>query len=168
MGYDDATLTRFRDTLRRERERQRLTQGQLAEMMTQRGVPARWSLIAKVEAGDRGVSIGEAAAIADAFGVSVDKLCGLRARPAADRAFTLRELAESVEDAMRSVRTSARDIGNRLAELGSTDAELAETGRKLAASLERSVSELAHYGATIAEKRSTRRRVLKEQGWADA
>lgn len=117
MANDDAVSVRFREKLKDARLAKGWTQAQLAAELTSRGVPAGWSVIAKIEAGSRGVQIGEAAAIADAFGTSVDQLLGRRARPAADRAFLLRQLHQSLADAARSVRVAVRDLAQATDEL---------------------------------------------------
>jgi transcriptional regulator with XRE-family HTH domain len=112
---------RFREKVKDARLAKGWTQGQLADEMTQRGVPAGWHVIAKIEAGSRGVQIGEAAVIADAFGITVDQLLGRRARPVADRDFILRELHRSTDDAARAVRVSVRDITRSADELAAID-----------------------------------------------
>jgi transcriptional regulator with XRE-family HTH domain len=155
---DDEVTARFRDTIRAERERRGMTQSQLAAVMTEHGVPARWSTIAKIEAGDRGVPIGEAAAIADAFGVSLSRLVGRRARPVGDRDYAARLLAESVDDGQRAWRVALRDIADRCAELADVD----EQGKFAAAitavqdacdKLIDDVGALAQAGGQIAETR---------------
>lgn len=162
MGYNDETLSRFRDRVRRERtERRGWTQGQLAERMTERGVPTGWHVIAKIEAGDRGVQIGEAAAIADVFGISVDQLCGRRARPVADRDFVLRRLHESLEDAQRSARVALRDIADRCGELaevdhGGTFADVITRVQDACDQLADDAALLAQAGGAIAETRGNR------------
>lgn len=114
MGYNDATAIAVRDMIRRERDHRGWTQTQLAQQMTNRGIPTNWPAIHKIENGQRNVTISEAAAIADAFGVTITRLTGGRQRPKADYDFALRRLHESIADAQRTLRTTTRDITNTL------------------------------------------------------
>jgi transcriptional regulator with XRE-family HTH domain len=76
--YDEALL---RKRIKAERQRREWTQERLAEELTSRGVPARWSTIAKIEAGPRRLSAAEAVALADAFEMPFELLAGQATRP---------------------------------------------------------------------------------------
>jgi transcriptional regulator with XRE-family HTH domain len=65
---------RFAENLRRHRERKGMSQAALAEAMAARGWPWRQQTIARLEAGHRMVRFGEAAAVAEIIGVSLDQL----------------------------------------------------------------------------------------------
>lgn len=68
---------RFREELRTARVRAGWSQAQLAEVCNERyGMGIHGSGIAKIEAGDRDVRIGELAAFADLFGASTDAMLG--------------------------------------------------------------------------------------------
>jgi transcriptional regulator with XRE-family HTH domain len=67
---DDA----FALALRAERERQGITQGALAEEMKTRGHDFRQQTMARIEKGDRRVSVGEAQDLAAALGTTLDEL----------------------------------------------------------------------------------------------
>ena len=75
----------------------------------------------------RNVSISEARAIADAFGVTIDRLIGRRGLPRPQTAlFVLQRLHEAVADAGRAMRIAARDITTALAEVNETDDTLTD------------------------------------------
>lgn len=67
---DDA----FASALRAERERQGITQGALAAEMKTRGHDFRQQTMARIEKGDRRVSVGEAQDLAAALGTTLDEL----------------------------------------------------------------------------------------------
>jgi transcriptional regulator with XRE-family HTH domain len=64
----------FGRSVRTLREEHRLTQQQLSEVVTRRGMPLSQSQVAKIEAGERGVSLAEATVIAGAFAEPLDNL----------------------------------------------------------------------------------------------
>jgi transcriptional regulator with XRE-family HTH domain len=65
---------RFAANIREERGRRKLSQGELARRMAERGFPYYQQTIRRIEEGRRKVSVGEAAALADIFGTTVDRL----------------------------------------------------------------------------------------------
>ena len=65
---------RFATNIREERQRQKLSQGELARRMAQLGFPYYQQTIRRIEEGRRKVSVGEAEALARIFGTSVDRL----------------------------------------------------------------------------------------------
>jgi hypothetical protein len=145
----------------RERRRPRWTQRALADKLADQGVAMHWTTIAKIEKGQRQVSIDEAAAFANVFGCSVDALLGRRARPTADRDFALQRLHESTTTAARSAQVSVRDIGQALAELAAIDqdgqfTEAIAAAQKACAAGDDWARQLAQVGGTIAETRGNR------------
>ncbi len=66
--------TLFGRRLRYLREEARLTQQQLADVMREAGAKMHRSTIGKIEAGERVVSIGEAAQFADILGIELREL----------------------------------------------------------------------------------------------
>ena len=99
MGANDRIETGFSKRLRRERDKRKLSQAQLAKILSDRGIPMYPTTVAKIEAGERNAKIDEICAIADLFEVGVDTLLGRTADPAADRAFTFNTLAGELEAA---------------------------------------------------------------------
>ena len=86
----------FRDRLRSEREHRGWTQTDLAKMLSDNGIAGMYkATIAKIEAGDRGVKLHEAAAIASLLGVSVDALLGRSSSPQNDVVFLVRSLRDT-------------------------------------------------------------------------
>lgn len=162
MGYEDATATTFRDTVRRERQHRGWTQTHLAQEMTKRGIPTNWPAINKIEAGTRNVTISEAAAIANAFGITVTRLIGGKTRPAADRDFALRHLQEAVADAHRTTRTAARDITSSLTALAeiTNTTDIVTATQKTTEQLDQTALQLARLGGTLAETRGNHEKHL--------
>lgn len=126
-----------------------------------------WQAINKIENGSRNVTIAEAVAIANAFGVTVNRLTGMAQRPRADRDFALGRLHESVADAQRAARASIRDITTALGELnelraGLDEAGLDELAEPIAATeaamtqIDAAATQLAKAGGEIAEARGRR------------
>jgi ribosome-binding protein aMBF1 (putative translation factor) len=105
---DEADLTaadkRFAANLRAARERKGLSQKQLAEEMFELGFRFRQQTIARIEAADRVVGVGESRALARACGTTVDALV---------RPDTLARDGWMILDAARTVR-EARDQSGRL------------------------------------------------------
>lgn len=64
----------FGDHLRRMRAEAGLTQQQLSDKMAEAGIPMWQSTVAKIEAGQRQVSIGEAVRFAAALGIGLSEL----------------------------------------------------------------------------------------------
>ncbi|ORW86915.1 hypothetical protein AWB92_24835 [Mycobacterium sp. IEC1808] len=128
-------------------------------------------MVSKIESGARNVTISEAAAIADSFGVTVDRLLARRARPASDRDFVLGQLAQASADGQRSVRVAIRDITDRLDDVSEIDpdgnlADLVAAVRTACDKLAAGSALLAQCGGTIAKHRGSRRRVLRVE-WAE-
>jgi transcriptional regulator with XRE-family HTH domain len=123
MGYEE---DRVRDRIKSERAKNSWTQQQLADRVNKylRDRPEwRWSTVAKLEAGERGVQLGEASALADVFGISLETLSGRRARPARDLLYTVEALLEAQRMAAWQVPMLARTLRERATEV--TDASSA-------------------------------------------
>ena len=97
---------RFAANLREQRELKKMSQGELARRMVERGFPYYQQTVRRVEDGRRKVSVGEAAALASILGTTVERLTwpGQAATDAAlldmyiDRAFTAkRRIARSTQ-----------------------------------------------------------------------
>ena len=64
----------FAIQIRETRERRKMSQGELARQMSARGSPFYQQTIRRIEEGRRKVSVGEAKALAEILGTSVDRL----------------------------------------------------------------------------------------------
>jgi transcriptional regulator with XRE-family HTH domain len=71
--YDEGLLAK---RIADERNARDWTQQRLADELTKRGVPSRWSAISKIEIGSRPVHARELSALADIFDMSIDVLVG--------------------------------------------------------------------------------------------
>jgi transcriptional regulator with XRE-family HTH domain len=65
---------RFAANIREERERRKLSQGELARRMAERGYPYYQQTIRRIEEGHRKVSVGEGKALAEILHTTVDRL----------------------------------------------------------------------------------------------
>jgi transcriptional regulator with XRE-family HTH domain len=65
---------RFATNIREERGRQKLSQGELARRMAERGFPYYQQTIRRIEEGRRKVSVGEAKALADILETTMERL----------------------------------------------------------------------------------------------
>jgi transcriptional regulator with XRE-family HTH domain len=150
----------------------RLSQTELAARLTKQGFRAYGSTVAKIERNERDLRAEELAAYADVFGCSIDALLGRRGRPAGDRNFLLRRLAESIDDFARTVRVGLRDVAERATQVGAADlagtAELLADIDSISAELAERTTDLAALGGYIGTLRGTRVRALKAQGGQDA
>ncbi len=97
---------RFAANVREQRELKKLSQGELARRMAERGFPYYQQTVRRIEDGRRKVSVGEAAALAGILGTTVERLTwpGQAATAGAlldmyvDRAFTAkRRIARSTQ-----------------------------------------------------------------------
>lgn len=100
---------RFRQELRYERERRGWSQEHVAKLLAAKGFGQVYATtIAKIEAGDRAVTIAEAAAIAGLFGVSLDVMLGRSVELATDVTYLvdgLRDAARRAEDHLNAILT---------------------------------------------------------------
>jgi transcriptional regulator with XRE-family HTH domain len=111
----------FRKRLEDERNRQGLTQTDLANMLKPKGIHMHWTTIAKIEKGTRSVRIDEAAAFADCFGISVDTLLGRRARPKSDQVHVLTAVADTAIRSAGPIIDIAMAVRDRINDLSAFD-----------------------------------------------
>ena len=109
----------FARRLRLLREAARLTQRQLADRMTQAGCRMLQTTVSKVEAGERPVSVGEAATFAAVLGTGVSALVDARvdSRDLDDWLEYLGALNEKVERAREQVARSLARVDDDRARL---------------------------------------------------
>ncbi|MCK0175838.1 helix-turn-helix transcriptional regulator [Mycolicibacterium sp. F2034L] len=144
MGKQSLVETRFRERVRRERERRDWSQAELAKLLQDRGIGSAYpTTVAKIEAGERAVRIDEATALADIFDVSVDALLGRSSSFERDRLYAVRDAALQATSGVSAISTT---LINVFAELDGLDFDNREAvtvaaGRALAA-LRTAVDEL--------------------------
>ncbi len=97
--------TRFRETLRRERESRGWSQAHLARLLTARGLTIYPTTVAKIEAGERSARIDEMVAVADIIQVSLDALHDRRVEKAADKSLVLSALDEAGTSAVFQIQS---------------------------------------------------------------
>jgi transcriptional regulator with XRE-family HTH domain len=114
----DAVLAR---RLRELRETARLTQRQLADRMTGAGYQMHQTTIAKIEAGQRPVIVGEAVALARIIGVD---LAALVTEPAAPDSRELANAKAALAAAERDVDSQRHQVAERAAILASAQEQL--------------------------------------------
>ncbi len=110
---------RFRERVKRERDRRKWSQADLANLLSDKGIKGIYpTTIAKVESGERAVRIDEAAALADLFEVSLDALMGRRPGVQTNElAFQLRLLRDAARQSSQQVWASMETIREQLEEL---------------------------------------------------
>lgn len=108
--------------MRAERKNLNKSQAQLAKLLKDNGFSAAHpSTVAKVEAGDRAVSLDELAAYSAVFNVSMSKLLGQPARPRGDLLYAVRGAEDAKEQAHWSVSSAERMLGEAASELADAD-----------------------------------------------
>lgn len=155
MGRGTKVETRFREAVRRERERQGWSQAYLAAFLQSRGCPHILSTtVAKIENGDRAVRIDEAAVMADIFGVSVDSLLG-RPINGPDLLWAISKLSSNahkmvgevaaLQHRLRGDELDVRDYADRAGKLPDTVATLTAVGgvRAALAAAQKALEQLA-------------------------
>lgn len=73
-GWPQSQLANFRRNVKDRRERQGLSQGDIAEAVTDLGLPMLQQTVYRIEAGSRAVRLEEAAAVAEVLGNTVVEL----------------------------------------------------------------------------------------------
>ncbi len=117
MYIDSPAETRFRERVKHERIGHHLSQADLAKALRRKGLEKMYATtIAKIEAGDRRVTVNEAEVLADLFELTVDALLG-RTAPEKNVRMVARALLEAVEQATWQVETIEASVRERLAEL---------------------------------------------------
>jgi transcriptional regulator with XRE-family HTH domain len=113
---------RFGKQVRAERVSNDLSQSKLANLLKDKGFSAAHpSTVAKIEAGDRPVTLDELAAYSAVFNVSVGKLLGLRARPRGDVLYVLRRLGRTVQMGRWQAMSVESELRDALEELVGTE-----------------------------------------------
>lgn len=107
MGKQSSVETRFRERVKRERERRGLSQSDLAKQLSAKGIHSIYATtVAKIESGERAVRIDEAAALADLFGVSTDALMGRATTAERDRLYAVRDAALQARFTLGGISTT--------------------------------------------------------------
>ena len=114
--------THFGKQVRAERKSREWSQLHLANLLKDKGFSAAHpSTIAKIEAGDRPVTLDELAAYSAVFNVSLHKLLGSRARPRGDALYTLRRLSQAVQMGRWQATSVESELRDALEELAGTE-----------------------------------------------
>ncbi|OBI77011.1 helix-turn-helix transcriptional regulator [Mycobacterium sp. E740] len=136
MGRQSLVETRFRERVRRERERRDWSQAELAKLLQDKGIGSVYpTTVAKIEAGERAVRIDEATALADIFEVSVDALLGRSSSFEQDRLYAVRDAALQATAGVSAISTTLINVFAELEglEFDNREAVTAAAGRALAA-----------------------------------
>jgi transcriptional regulator with XRE-family HTH domain len=97
MDSSDVVEVEFRKRLRAARRGRGLTQKEIADHLSARGIPLSDSIVAKMERGERKATLDEMCALADIFEMSLDTLLGRTStRPTRDKDFVLIALSEAL------------------------------------------------------------------------
>jgi transcriptional regulator with XRE-family HTH domain len=136
MGSREAADLYFGTRVRAARERRGWSQEELAKRLTDKGIPVYASTIAKIESEKkpRAARLGEAAGIADLFGVSLDSLLGRHTGLRSDLVFALRGLTDAARQSSAELTVIVSVLRRRLEDLAAfefdgSDLVLAETIR---------------------------------------
>jgi hypothetical protein len=101
----------------------------MAEVLSEHGITAYPTTVAKIESGERAVKVNELAVFADIFGVSLDALVGRPARPAGDLSYAEERLRAVLGHAERFAADESNMVHEAITEL--TAADPAHTRRRL-------------------------------------
>lgn len=159
MGKYEIGATRFREAMRRERDRQKVSRAGLSNQLQNIGFDhIHPSTVAKIESGERPVRLDEATAIADLLGVGLDTLLGRRTRPEDDYHDAWRAAVETGGQAAWQATSLERMLRDRVAQLvvADVDGEQAE----LVADLDRACDQLAEVSNVLTTAVLDRRGVI--------
>lgn len=119
MAVPSAVEARFRERVKKQRDRRDWSQADVAKMLGDKGIKGIYpTTIAKIESGERAVRIDEAAALADLFEVSLDALLGRKQISQEDElAYLLRLLRDTARDSSQQVGATMETIREQLEEL---------------------------------------------------
>jgi hypothetical protein len=121
--YDEASVRRRIKAERTKRERD-WNQQQLADRMIEHGHTTwTWTTVAKLEGGSRRLQLGEAAALCDIFGISLEMLTGRRARPVGDLSYAKGALLDRLRHAARAAAEESGALDEALTALMAADPE---------------------------------------------
>lgn len=121
MGRREGIDVYFRKKLRQERERRGWSQADVAKMLSDNGLPMYPTTVAKIEAGERGVRIDEAAGIADLLEVPLDWLVG---RQASGQGTEIRYALRALQEKARAMVVDIALMGTALSDWKSDTSEL--------------------------------------------
>jgi hypothetical protein len=93
----------------------------MAKLLSDKGIQAHPTTVAKIEAGDRAAKIDEVAVVADLFGVSLDTLLGRRAKPRSDLVYTLTAVVDTAYRSSTQVQQIRTALADRIADLSALD-----------------------------------------------
>lgn len=116
----------FGRRLRYLREQAGLTQQQLADVMREAGSRMHRSTIGKIEAGERVVSVGEAAQFARVLGIDLTQLINVGKGRRAKAQLRVRSLEYRAEEYARVLEETQVLMDHTLAQLGEARAQLKE------------------------------------------
>jgi transcriptional regulator with XRE-family HTH domain len=119
MAKQSAVEARFRERVKKQRDRRGWSQADVAKMLGDKGIKGIYpTTVAKIESGERAVRIDEATALADLFEVSLDALLGRKQNSQDDElAYLLRLLRDTARDSSRQVGATMETIREQLEEL---------------------------------------------------
>jgi transcriptional regulator with XRE-family HTH domain len=119
VGRESAIENRFRERVKKRRDRRGWSQADVAKMLGEKGIKGIYpTTVAKIESGERAVRIDEAAALADLFEVSLDALLGRKQNSQEDElAYLLRLLRDTARESSQQVGATMETIREQLEEL---------------------------------------------------
>jgi transcriptional regulator with XRE-family HTH domain len=119
MGRQSAIENRFRERVKKERDRRDWSQADVAKMLGDKGIKGIYpTTVAKIESGERAVRIDEATALADLFEVPLDALLGRKHHSQEDElAYLLRVLRDTARQSSQQVWAAMETIREQLEEL---------------------------------------------------
>ena len=119
MAVQSAVEARFRQRVKKQRDRRDWSQADVAKMLGDKGIKGIYpTTVAKIESGERAVRIDEATALADLFEVSLDALVGRKQNSQEDElAYLLRLLRDTARDSSEQVGATMETIRDQLEEL---------------------------------------------------
>jgi transcriptional regulator with XRE-family HTH domain len=119
MGRQSAIENRFRERVKKERDRRGWSQADVAKMLGDKGIKGIYpTTVAKIESGERAVRIDEATALADLFEVPLDALLGRKQNSQEDElAYLLRVLRDTARQSSQQVWAAMETIREQLEEL---------------------------------------------------
>jgi transcriptional regulator with XRE-family HTH domain len=119
MGRPSTIENRFRERVKKERDRRGWSQADVAKMLGDTGIKGIYpTTVAKIESGERAVRIDEATALADLFEVPLDALLGRKHHSQEDElAYLLRVLRDTARQSSQQVLAAMETIREQLEEL---------------------------------------------------
>jgi transcriptional regulator with XRE-family HTH domain len=177
MGRREVAAEEFGTRLRKTREGRNWSQARMAEVLTEHGITAYPTTVAKIESGERAVKVNELAVFADIFGVSLDALVGRRARPTGDLLYTVETLLNTKSQGRWPVQALLSTMAEQTTEVADADsngrwAELIEDAQAAVAALTEALAAVDRVGRrpTIGIERAQRemlRRYLNKKDEED-